>query len=107
VLGYLKLAKDEGAEVLTGGGTAPAPNERCKNGWFVQPTVLANLPPTARTNQEEIFGPVVTVAPFDDEAGSRSRSRTERLTAYRPSSGRATSRARIASRSVSTPASSG
>jgi len=67
VLGYLKLAKDEGAEVLTGGGTAPAPNERCKNGWFVQPTVLANLPPTARTNQEEIFGPVVTVAPFDDE----------------------------------------
>jgi aminomuconate-semialdehyde/2-hydroxymuconate-6-semialdehyde dehydrogenase len=67
VLGYLKLAKDEGAEVLTGGSAAPAPNERCKNGWFIQPTVLAGLAPRSRTNQEEIFGPVVSVAPFDDE----------------------------------------
>ena len=67
VLGYLKLAKDEGAQVLTGGGQAPAPNERCRDGWFIQPTVLAGLPANCRTNQEEIFGPVVTVAPFESE----------------------------------------
>ncbi|HJQ98237.1 MAG TPA: aldehyde dehydrogenase [Candidatus Polarisedimenticolaceae bacterium] len=67
VLGYLKLAKDEGAQVLAGGGPAPAPNDRCKDGWFIQPTVLAGLRPDSRTNQDEIFGPVVTVAPFDDE----------------------------------------
>ena len=67
VLGYLKLAREEGGEILVGGEAAPAPNARCQEGWFVKPTVIAGLPPRCRTNQEEIFGPVVTVAPFSDE----------------------------------------
>ena len=67
VLGCLSLAHDEGATVLAGGGAAPAPNARCRDGWFVEPTILVDLPHGCRTNQEEIFGPVVTVAPFDGE----------------------------------------
>ena len=67
ILGYLKLAREEGGEFLLGGEAAPAPNARCKEGWFVKPTVIAGLPPQCRTNQEEIFGPVVTVAPFSTE----------------------------------------
>ena len=67
ILGYLKLAREEGGEFLTGGEPAEPPNARCKDGWFVKPTVVAGLPATCRTNQEEIFGPVVTVAPFDRE----------------------------------------
>jgi aminomuconate-semialdehyde/2-hydroxymuconate-6-semialdehyde dehydrogenase len=40
---------------------------RCLEGWFVQPTVFENLAHDCRTNQEEIFGPVVTLMPFDSE----------------------------------------
>ena len=67
ILSYLALAKEEGGTFLCGGTAAPAPNVRCKGGWFVPPTVIAGLPPGCRTNQEEIFGPVVTVSPFDSE----------------------------------------
>jgi aminomuconate-semialdehyde/2-hydroxymuconate-6-semialdehyde dehydrogenase len=67
VLSYLKLAREEGGEILAGGEAAEPPSARCKEGWFVKPTVIAGLPPACRTNQEEIFGPVVTVAPFDVE----------------------------------------
>jgi aminomuconate-semialdehyde/2-hydroxymuconate-6-semialdehyde dehydrogenase len=67
ILSYLALAKEEGGTFLCGGTAAPAPNARCKDGWFVLPTVIASLSSGCRTNQEEIFGPVVTVAPFDSE----------------------------------------
>src|SRR5262249_3769786 len=67
ILSYLALAREEGGRILCGGGPADAPNRRCSDGWFVRPTVVADLPPGCRTNQEEIFGPVVTVAPFDTE----------------------------------------
>ncbi|MEL0175720.1 MAG: aldehyde dehydrogenase family protein, partial [Cryomorphaceae bacterium] len=40
---------------------------RCEKGYFIAPTVFENLPPGCRTNQEEIFGPVVTLTPFDTE----------------------------------------
>jgi len=40
---------------------------RCSQGWFVQPTVVEGLPNRCRTNQEEIFGPIVTIQPFDNE----------------------------------------
>ncbi|MGH8362322.1 MAG: aldehyde dehydrogenase [Gammaproteobacteria bacterium] len=66
VLGYLDLARKEGGKVLCGGRRANL-NGRCANGWFVEPTVIENLPPDCRTNQEEIFGPVVTLIPFDTE----------------------------------------
>ncbi|MPZ27631.1 MAG: 2-hydroxymuconic semialdehyde dehydrogenase [Micromonosporaceae bacterium] len=66
VLGYYQLARDEGATVHTGGGV-PAFGDDRDGGAYVQPTVLTGLGPRARTNQEEIFGPVVHVAPFGDE----------------------------------------
>ena len=40
---------------------------RCQGGWFVEPTVIEGLSQSSHTNQEEIFGPVVTLCPFDDE----------------------------------------
>ncbi len=52
------------------GGTRPDPDalgERCRDGVFLEPAVITGLGAACRTNQEEIFGPVVTVMPFDDE----------------------------------------
>ena len=64
---YVELAKNEGGKVSVG-GSAPEPiNERCRNGYFFQPTVITGLPVSCRTNREEIFGPVVTITPFDNE----------------------------------------
>jgi aminomuconate-semialdehyde/2-hydroxymuconate-6-semialdehyde dehydrogenase len=68
VLDYLALARHEGARVLCGGEAVQPPGERCRAGWFVAPTLLEGLAPGCRTNQEEIFGPVATLLPFDDEA---------------------------------------
>ena len=67
ILGYIELARDEGGTVLTGGGPAATVSERCKDGFFIQPTVVTGLPIDCRVNTEEIFGPVVTIAPFDTE----------------------------------------
>lgn len=66
VLGCIALAREEGASVLTGGHAVHLAG-RCGDGWFVAPTVLEGLAPDCRTNQEEIFGPVVSLIPFDDE----------------------------------------
>jgi aminomuconate-semialdehyde/2-hydroxymuconate-6-semialdehyde dehydrogenase len=66
VLGYIALAKEEGGTVLCGGQQV-RPEGRCKNGWFVAPAVIEGLPHDCRTNREEIFGPVVTLMPFDAE----------------------------------------
>ncbi|WP_238008904.1 2-hydroxymuconic semialdehyde dehydrogenase [Dactylosporangium sp. AC04546] len=66
VLGYYDLARTEGATVVTGGGV-PVFDDARDGGAYVQPTVLVGLPPDARTNREEIFGPVCHVAPFDTE----------------------------------------
>lgn len=66
-LSYIQLAVDEGGAIACGGAPAPPPNARCQDGWFIYPTVITGLPPACRTNQEEIFGPVVTVWPFDTE----------------------------------------
>ncbi len=64
ILGYVKGAKDQGAEVACGG-------ERLfeeTGGWFVGPTILNGVYPDMRVAQEEIFGPVVSVIGFDTEA---------------------------------------
>jgi aminomuconate-semialdehyde/2-hydroxymuconate-6-semialdehyde dehydrogenase len=66
VLSYIELAKTEGGNILTGGKRVTLKG-RCENGYFVEPTVITGLGHDCRTNQEEIFGPVVTVAPFDTE----------------------------------------
>ncbi len=63
VLSYIALAKEEGGVILTGGERIKI-NGRCENGYFLQPTVITGLPHDCRTNQEEIFGPVVTIMPF-------------------------------------------
>lgn len=66
VLSYIELAQQEGGKVLTGGRRITVPG-RCAKGYFVEPTVIVGLPQECRTNQEEIFGPVVTLMPFDTE----------------------------------------
>jgi aminomuconate-semialdehyde/2-hydroxymuconate-6-semialdehyde dehydrogenase len=67
IMSYIKLAKEEGGSVLCGGKTVN-PGGDFSEGYFVAPTVIEGLGPHCRTNQEEIFGPVVTIAPFDDES---------------------------------------
>src|SRR5262249_25701582 len=64
---YVGVAKEEGGRILCGGKAPPPVNDRCREGYFFEPTVLADLSPTCRTNQEEIFGPVVTLIPFESE----------------------------------------
>jgi len=66
VLSYIELAKEEGGTLLTGGHRVQL-DGRCEKGYFIAPTVFENLPASCRTNQEEIFGPVVTLTPFDTE----------------------------------------
>jgi aminomuconate-semialdehyde/2-hydroxymuconate-6-semialdehyde dehydrogenase len=66
VLSYIELAKEEGGSILAG-GIAIKPEGRCANGYFIEPTVIEGLGYLCRTNQEEIFGPVVTIQPFDTE----------------------------------------
>ena len=62
VLGYLDQGKSDGVELVTGG------HRLDRKGYFVHPTVVTNVDPaTSRLFQEEIFGPVVTILPFDDE----------------------------------------
>jgi aminomuconate-semialdehyde/2-hydroxymuconate-6-semialdehyde dehydrogenase len=66
VLSYIELAKEEGGKLLIGGKQVKLEG-RCSNGYFIAPTVFENLSSTCRTNQEEIFGPVVTLTPFETE----------------------------------------
>ena len=66
VLSYIALAKAEGGSVLYGGNAVVVDGD-CKQGWFIEPTVIEGLSTTCRTNQEEIFGPVVTIMPFDTD----------------------------------------
>ncbi len=67
VIAAITHARAEGGRILCGGERARAANERCRNGWFVQPTVIDNLAAHCKANQEEIFGPVATLLPFADE----------------------------------------
>ncbi|HLU61073.1 MAG TPA: aldehyde dehydrogenase [Gammaproteobacteria bacterium] len=67
VLGYIELAKQEGGQIECGGERVVVEG-RCREGWFVAPTVITGLSMDCRTNQEEIFGPVVSIMPFRDEA---------------------------------------
>jgi aminomuconate-semialdehyde/2-hydroxymuconate-6-semialdehyde dehydrogenase len=66
IMSYIDLAQNEGGTVLTGGKQRSV-DGRCADGWFIEPTVIEGLAHQCRTNQEEIFGPVVTIMPFDTE----------------------------------------
>lgn len=65
IMSYIVLAKQEGGRILTG-GNAVKPKEN-ENGWFITPTIIEGLEHNCRTNKEEIFGPVVTIIPFETE----------------------------------------
>ena len=66
VMACIARARDEGGRVLCGGESVRV-DGRCADGWFIAPTVIEGLPQDCATNREEIFGPVVTLIPFDDE----------------------------------------
>jgi (Z)-2-((N-methylformamido)methylene)-5-hydroxybutyrolactone dehydrogenase len=65
VLDYIRIAKEEGAVVRLGGAAAERPE--CGEGWFVEPTIFTGVDPAMRIAKEEVFGPVLSVIPFDDE----------------------------------------
>ncbi|MEJ7645226.1 MAG: aldehyde dehydrogenase [Chryseolinea sp.] len=67
ILSYIELARSEGGTILTGGHAVELEG-RCGHGYFVAPTVIVDLDQNCRTNQEEIFGPVVTISSFENEA---------------------------------------
>lgn len=66
ILSYIKLAGAEGGTILCGGNEVVVEG-RCARGYFIEPTVIEGLSYDCRTNQEEIFGPVVTLTPFETE----------------------------------------
>src|SRR5436190_2604527 len=65
VAGYVEIGRAEGVRVATGGRKLT--NSALSGGYFYAATVLADVPPEARVFREEIFGPVVTITPFDDD----------------------------------------
>ncbi len=65
ILNCIAIAKEEGGKILTGGNSVHPPGH--ENGYYIAPTIIEGLNQQCRTNQEEIFGPVVTIMPFDTE----------------------------------------
>ena len=66
VLEYLDIARGEGAKLLLGGSAAKRPE--CGSGWFVEPTIFGDVTNDMRIAQEEVFGPVLSIIRFEDEA---------------------------------------
>jgi len=66
VYSYIELAKEEGGTILTGGNKLTIEG-RCADGYFISPTIIEGLDSNCRVNQEEIFGPVCTIQPFETE----------------------------------------
>lgn len=66
ILSYIELAQQEGGKVICGGNQIKLSGE-FENGYYIEPTIIEGLDYNCRTNQEEIFGPVVTIMPFDTE----------------------------------------
>lgn len=65
---HVELAIQEGGKIAAGGKRPKTLPDRCRGGWFYEPTVILGLSQDCRTNQEEIFGPVVTVQGYDTHA---------------------------------------
>jgi aminomuconate-semialdehyde/2-hydroxymuconate-6-semialdehyde dehydrogenase len=64
---YVDLASKEGGNIILGGSAPEKLPARCRDGYFFKPTVITDLSVGCRVNREEIFGPVVTITPFDRE----------------------------------------
>ncbi len=75
IMSYIDLAQKEGGKILTGGKSIDLSDQKPETrnqkpglaGWYIEPTVIEGLSHDCRTNQEEIFGPVATIMPFDTE----------------------------------------
>jgi len=65
VLSYIDIGREDGAECVLGGGKAERPE--CGDGWFVEPTIFMGVNNQMRIAQEEVFGPVLSIIPFEDE----------------------------------------
>jgi len=65
ILDYIDVARGEGAKPVLGGARASRPE--CGSGWFVEPTIFTGVKNSMRIAQEEVFGPVLSVIPFEDE----------------------------------------
>ena len=68
VMAYIDLAEEEGGDILCGGGAPVGIPDAFENGFWVSPTVIDGLSPDSRCATEEIFGPVVTLHPYSDDA---------------------------------------
>jgi len=66
ILACIDMAKQEGGKILTGGGRIILDGE-LKDGYYIEPTIIDGLSVDCQTNQEEIFGPVVSIMPFKTE----------------------------------------
>ncbi|HXH18970.1 MAG TPA: aldehyde dehydrogenase [Chitinophagales bacterium] len=66
IMSYIESAKNDGGKILLGGSRVKIKG-RCKNGYFIEPTIIEGLDPGCKINQEEVFGPVVTLIPFKSE----------------------------------------
>jgi aminomuconate-semialdehyde/2-hydroxymuconate-6-semialdehyde dehydrogenase len=66
IMSCIETAKAEGGIILCGGNAVKL-SGRCADGYFIEPTIIEGLDQNCKTNQEEIFGPVVTIQPFDTE----------------------------------------
>lgn len=66
VLNYIDIAKNDGASLLLGGNSASRPE--CGNGWFIEPTIFSDVKNNMRIAQEEVFGPILSIIKFKDEA---------------------------------------
>jgi aminomuconate-semialdehyde/2-hydroxymuconate-6-semialdehyde dehydrogenase len=77
IMSYIELAREEGGQILAGGRQVHL-DGRCADGWFIEPTIIDGLSCECRTNQEEIFGPVVALMPFDTEEEALSYSNAVR-----------------------------
>ena len=75
VMACIATAKQEGGTILCG-GNAIVPEGRCSEGYFIEPTIIEGLGPACKTNMEEIFGPVVTLQPFENEAAALQLANT-------------------------------
>lgn len=66
VLSYIALAQSEGGRIIQGGGPVQLEGDQA-NGWYIAPTIIEGLAYNCRCNTEEIFGPVVSIMPFDTD----------------------------------------
>ncbi len=66
IMNCIAIAKQEGGKILCGGNAIKLEG-RCANGYFIEPTIIEGLDQQCKTNQEEIFGPVITIQPFETE----------------------------------------